>query len=51
MEREEAAIAKQGRDKHVSVETGANATIEDAVLSMRAFVAGDMFPQQRVSSQ
>jgi hypothetical protein len=38
VEGEEAVMAGQGHDKHVSAEADTDATIKDAVLSMRAFV-------------
>jgi hypothetical protein len=38
VDRDEAGIARQGHDKHVSAATDTDATIEKAVLSMRAIV-------------
>jgi hypothetical protein len=38
VEQEEAIIARQGHDKHVSEAADTDATIQYAVLSMRQFV-------------
>jgi hypothetical protein len=50
MEGEQAVIAGQVHDKHVSAATDTDVTIKEAVFSMRAFLgngAVDTFPQQR----